>query len=50
VYVGGELWSATAEQLITPGTEVVVLGRRGLVLTVAPAAAPAPAAPTLSKT
>jgi membrane-bound serine protease (ClpP class) len=39
VYVGGELWSATAEQQIPPDTKVVVLERTGLVLKVAPAAA-----------
>jgi membrane-bound serine protease (ClpP class) len=38
VYVGGELWSATADQPIPPETDVVVLERRGLVLKVAPAA------------
>jgi membrane-bound serine protease (ClpP class) len=46
VYVGGELWSATADQCIPPETDVVVLERRGLVLKVAPAANghPSPAA------
>jgi membrane-bound serine protease (ClpP class) len=36
VYVGGELWSATAQQRLPAGTRVVVLERRGLVLKVAP--------------
>ena len=38
VYVGGELWSATAEHAIPAETDVVVLERRGLVLKVAPVA------------
>jgi membrane-bound serine protease (ClpP class) len=38
VYVGGELWSATAEHAIPAETDVVVLERHGLVLKVAPAA------------
>ncbi len=37
VYVGGELWSATAEHRLLPETEVVVLERNGLILKVAPA-------------
>jgi membrane-bound serine protease (ClpP class) len=37
VYVGGELWSATAETPIPAEASVVVVDRRGLVLTVAPA-------------
>jgi membrane-bound serine protease (ClpP class) len=40
VYVGGELWSATAEQPIPPETAVVVVDRSGLVLKVAPAPQP----------
>jgi membrane-bound serine protease (ClpP class) len=40
VYVGGELWSATAEQLIPPETAVVVVDRSGLVLKVVPAPQP----------
>lgn len=37
VYVGGELWSATADDGIPAETPVVVLERRGLVLRVTPA-------------
>lgn len=35
VYVGGELWSAEADEKITAGEEVVVLSRQGLMLKVA---------------
>jgi len=34
VYVGGELWSATASEAITAGTTVKVIGREGLRLKV----------------
>ncbi len=37
VYVAGEEWSATADRPIPPGTDIVVVARRGLVLRVAPA-------------
>ena len=37
IYVAGEEWSATADAKIPPGTDVVVLGRRGLTLKVTPA-------------
>jgi membrane-bound ClpP family serine protease len=37
IYVAGEDWSATADGKIPPGTDVVVLARRGLTLKVAPA-------------
>jgi membrane-bound serine protease (ClpP class) len=37
VYVAGEEWSATSETKIPPDTDVVVLNRSGLRLTVAPA-------------
>jgi membrane-bound serine protease (ClpP class) len=37
VYVGGELWSATADDGIPAETPVVVVERRGLVLKVRPA-------------
>jgi membrane-bound serine protease (ClpP class) len=37
VYVAGEDWSATSETKIPPDTDVVVLTRSGLRLTVAPA-------------
>ncbi len=52
VYVAGELWSATAERRIPPDTDVVVLARRGLVLTVAPVSngRPGPAAEPASPT
>ncbi len=41
VYVGGELWTATAESEIPPGRNVRIVGRQGLVLMVEPAAEPA---------
>lgn len=44
VYVAGEEWSATAEPPIPSETDIVVLGRKGLVLRVAPAPKAAPAA------
>ena len=37
IYVAGEDWSATADAKIPAGTDVVVLGRQGLILKVAPA-------------
>jgi membrane-bound serine protease (ClpP class) len=30
VYVGGEMWSATSDKSLKPGTEVVVIDRQGL--------------------
>ena len=45
VYADGELWSATAGQRIPANTRVVVVDRKGLVLTVAPLPAPASAPP-----
>jgi membrane-bound serine protease (ClpP class) len=38
VYVLGELWSATSDRRIPPETDVIVTGRKGLTLTVTPAA------------
>ena len=35
VYVGGELWSASADESIQPGEKVVVVKRDGLTLRVA---------------
>jgi len=43
VYAGGEEWSASADALIPPQTEVVVLAREGLTLKVAPVNANEPA-------
>jgi membrane-bound ClpP family serine protease len=34
VYVGGDLWSARAEQAIAPGDKVVVVERDGLTIKV----------------
>lgn len=37
VYVSGELWSATCDEPISPGTQVKVIQREGMILKVVPA-------------